>query len=97
VDSHQSDINDLSWNAITAFDHAESGLEHLVETLALKQERRSKLYSFLASTAVVLAVCYVVVGFISPDDHQQQASALVPSSDSGAYSPKFLIRHFQEP
>jgi hypothetical protein len=90
VDSHQSDVDRLSWNAIQAFDHAESGLEHVIQAAGYQQDRKSKLYSLMASTAIVLAVCYVMAGFFSPPD--EDAAAVPGSNEQG--SPKFLIRYF---
>jgi hypothetical protein len=89
VDSEQSDIDRLSWNAIQAFDHAESGLDHVIMAVGYQQERKSKLYSFMTSAAIVLAVCYVVAGFFSPPD--EDAAAVPGGNEQG--SPKILIRY----
>eukprot|EP00980_Cylindrotheca_fusiformis_P020311 scaffold7344_cov145-Cylindrotheca_fusiformis.AAC.9 len=90
VDSHQEDIDRLSWNAIEAFRHTESGLEHMIQAVGHQQERKSKLHSFLASAVVVLVVCYVVAGFFAPPD--DDAAAVSSRDEQG--SPKFLIRYF---
>jgi hypothetical protein len=64
VNSQDSDIHRMSWKSIEAFDQAQSGLGHLVETVKNRQERKSRLYSWIASAAVVMAVCYIIAGFI---------------------------------
>lgn len=111
VDSQQSDVDRLSWNAIEAFDHAESGLEHLVKTVQYRQERKSNLYSLIVSIAIVFAVFYIVAGIVSAASprpqqvvEQQgdemsllllQQDTLAESEDEIVFSPKFLTPIFQ--
>ena len=85
VDSQQSTIQELSWKSIEAFGHAQSGLEHLVETVKLRRDRKSKMYSWVASAAVLATVCYVLAAMVQ--GYQDEEAA--PEDYHG--SPKFLM------
>jgi hypothetical protein len=76
----------MSWKSIEAFDQAQSGLEHLVETVKNRQERKSRLYSLIASAAVVMAVCYIIAGFFPSSQDDPLA---FPSVDFNG-SPQFI-------
>jgi hypothetical protein len=80
----------MSWKSIEAFDHAQSGLEHLVATVKSRKDRKSNLYSLIASAAVVMAVCYVVAGFFS----STQEDAMLPSDEDVRGDPKLLMPSF---
>lgn len=58
----------LSWESIEAFEHAQSGMENLVQTVKYQQDRKSKMYSFLSSLIILMVVCYVVASFFNTVD-----------------------------
>jgi hypothetical protein len=66
----------MGWKSIEAFDQVQSGLEHLVETVKNRQERKSRLYSLIASAAFVMDVCYIIAGFFPPS--QEPGSFGIP-------------------
>ena len=67
MDSQASEVNRLSWKSIEAFEHAQSGMEHLVKTVKHRRDRKASAYSFLASLLIFLGVCYVIAGFLSDE------------------------------
>ena len=88
VDSQQTEVDRLSWESIEAFDHAQSGMEELVNAVKLQQDRKSNAYSVLSTLVVLMGVCYVISSFFSVEDNDDGAG-----SDGGIPShgsPKFL-------
>jgi hypothetical protein len=95
VDSQTSNIQRLSWQSIEAFGHAQSGMEHIVKTMKNREDRKSKVYSIMISTAVIMAFCYIVAGLIVSD---QDGGGSATSTDytgredgEGQGPPKFLM------
>ena len=83
----------LSWKSIEAFDLAvtHSGIENQLAALRTNETRKSKLYSVVASAAVVMAIGYIIASFFVED-----ASDATGSDHAGSGSPKFLT-HVSSP
>lgn len=93
VDSQGDAIQQLSWQSIEAFGHAQSGLEHLVKTVKTTKKRKENVFSLLVSGMVVLAFCYVAAGIIASDFGIGGGASSFDGGEGHAEegSPKFLI------
>ena len=70
-------------------------MESLVATVKLQEDRKKKMYSFLASVAVLVVFCYIIAALFVPtiDDDSSMDDQGYPSN----VAPKFLISFIAQP
>ena len=79
----------MSWQSIETFDQSHSGMESIVSTMHFREERKKRIYKFLGSATVLLALCYLVASLFASEDLDENTDS-IPMDQVKAVLPKFL-------